>query len=54
MFLLYSDRTGLLGKKKDYWDYYCDCLSSNKSLNDGIKFVKSISEVSISITSIMP
>ena len=38
-------RTGLLGGKKDYWNYFCDCLSKTKGLNDGIRFVKGISEV---------
>ncbi|ELT99824.1 hypothetical protein CAPTEDRAFT_101998, partial [Capitella teleta] len=42
-------KVGILGRKKDYWDYYCDCLSSNKSLNDGIKFVKSLNELKTSL-----
>ncbi|XP_013390207.1 FYVE and coiled-coil domain-containing protein 1 isoform X2 [Lingula anatina] len=38
-------KTTLLGGKKDYWNYFCDCLGSTKGLNDGIKFVKSLSEL---------
>ena len=43
--VLSSARTGVFGRKKDYWNYFHDCLSSNKSLNDGIRFVKSLPEV---------
>ena len=37
----------MLGRKKDYWDYFCDCLGSTKGVNDGIKYVKTIGEVNI-------
>ena len=37
----------MFGRKKDYWNYFHDCLSSNKSLNDGIRFVKSLPEVTL-------
>ncbi|XP_050404881.1 FYVE and coiled-coil domain-containing protein 1, partial [Patella vulgata] len=37
-----KEKYSLLGRRKDYWDYFCDCLSSNKGSNDGIKFVKSL------------
>jgi hypothetical protein len=40
-----ADRFTMMGKKKDYWDYFCDCLS-NKGANDGVKYVKAIGEVS--------
>jgi len=40
-----KSRSSLLGGKKDYWNYFCDCLASNKGLNDGIRFVKSVSEL---------
>ena len=38
-------KTSLLGGKKDYWNYFLESLSGNKSQNEGIRFVKSISEV---------
>lgn len=43
--LKFLAKSSLLGGKKDYWNYFYDCLASNKGLNDGIRFVKSISEV---------
>ena len=43
---LLAAKTSLLGGKKDYWNYFCDCLSANKGSSDGIKFVKSLSDVS--------
>ena len=46
--MLVSERFTLLGKRKDYWDYFCDCLASNKGANDGIKYVKALGEVSCS------
>ena len=45
--VLSSARTNVFGRKKDYWNYFHDCLSSNKSLNDGIRFVKSLPEVTL-------
>lgn len=41
-----KEKSTLLGNRKDYWDYFCDCLAKVKGANDGIRFVKSISEVS--------
>jgi hypothetical protein len=41
-----KEKASLLGNKKDYWDYFCACLAKVKGANDGIRFVKSISEVS--------
>ncbi|XP_042300590.1 FYVE and coiled-coil domain-containing protein 1-like [Sceloporus undulatus] len=41
-----KEKATLLGNRKDYWDYFCDCLAKVKGANDGIRFVKSISEVS--------
>lgn len=38
-------KSTFLGSRKDYWDYFCDCLAKNKGTNDGIRFVKAISEV---------
>ncbi|KAL8165499.1 UNVERIFIED_CONTAM: hypothetical protein K2H54_046498 [Gekko kuhli] len=39
-----KEKSTLLGNRKDYWDYFCDCLAKVKGANDGIRFVKSISE----------
>lgn len=38
-----------MGTKKDYWDYFCACLAKVKGANDGIRFVKSISELRTSL-----
>ncbi|CAM5092580.1 unnamed protein product [Eretmochelys imbricata] len=43
------EKTTLLGNRKDYWDYFCDCLAKVKGANDGIRFVKSISELRTSL-----
>ncbi|XP_055020627.1 FYVE and coiled-coil domain-containing protein 1 isoform X2 [Boleophthalmus pectinirostris] len=44
-----KEKTTLLGTKKDYWDYFVDCLAKIKGANDGIRFVKSISEIKTSL-----
>ncbi|XP_075403348.1 FYVE and coiled-coil domain-containing protein 1 isoform X2 [Tenrec ecaudatus] len=44
-----KDKATLLGNKKDYWDYFCDCLANMKGASDGIRFVKSISELRTSL-----
>ncbi|XP_054847147.1 FYVE and coiled-coil domain-containing protein 1 isoform X2 [Eublepharis macularius] len=44
-----KEKTTLLGNRKDYWDYFCDCLAKIKGANDGIRFVKSISELRTSL-----
>uniref|UniRef100_A0A8D2LX29 FYVE and coiled-coil domain-containing protein 1 n=1 Tax=Varanus komodoensis TaxID=61221 RepID=A0A8D2LX29_VARKO len=51
-YLLQFDQKGkstLLGNRKDYWDYFCDCLAKVKGANDGIRFVKSITELRTSL-----
>jgi len=40
-----KEKTTFLGTKKDYWDYFNDCLAKIKGANDGVRFVKSITEV---------
>lgn len=40
-----KEKTTFLGTKKDYWEYFNDCLAKIKGANDGIRFVKSITEV---------
>ncbi|PIK49171.1 putative FYVE and coiled-coil domain-containing protein 1 isoform X2 [Apostichopus japonicus] len=42
-------RVGMLGGKKDYWDFFCSCLGKVKGLNDGIRFVKNMKEVKTSL-----
>ncbi|XP_066483716.1 FYVE and coiled-coil domain-containing protein 1 [Tiliqua scincoides] len=44
-----KEKSTLLGNRKDYWDYFCDCLAKVKGANDGIRFVKSISELRTSL-----
>ncbi|XP_013015765.1 FYVE and coiled-coil domain-containing protein 1 isoform X2 [Cavia porcellus] len=44
-----KEKASLLGTKKDYWDYFCACLAKVKGTNDGIRFVKSISELRTSL-----
>ncbi|TRY67976.1 hypothetical protein DNTS_035544 [Danionella cerebrum] len=42
-----KEKSTFLGSRKDYWDYFCDCLAKIKGANDGIRFVKSIPETSL-------
>lgn len=44
-----KDKYTILGKKKDYWDYICDCLGSTKGINDGIKYVKTLGDYKTSV-----
>ncbi|XP_033733173.1 LOW QUALITY PROTEIN: FYVE and coiled-coil domain-containing protein 1-like [Pecten maximus] len=44
-----KDKVTLLGRKKDYWDYFCDSIGSTKGVNDGIKYVKTIGDYKTSI-----
>ncbi|XP_053115568.1 FYVE and coiled-coil domain-containing protein 1 isoform X2 [Hemicordylus capensis] len=44
-----KEKSTLLRTRKDYWDYFCDCLAKVKGANDGIRFVKSISELRTSL-----
>ena len=46
VFLYILAKSSLISGKKDYWNYFYDCLAANKGLNDGIRFVKSLNEVS--------
>ncbi|KAG7229023.1 hypothetical protein INR49_013256 [Caranx melampygus] len=48
-YLLQKEKTTFLGLRKDYWDYFCDCLIKIKGANDGIRFVKSIPELKTSL-----
>ncbi|XP_016405692.1 FYVE and coiled-coil domain-containing protein 1-like [Sinocyclocheilus rhinocerous] len=44
-----KEKTTFLGSRKDYWDYFSDCLVKIKGANDGIRFVKSIPELKTSL-----
>uniref|UniRef100_A0A8C5D618 FYVE and coiled-coil domain-containing protein 1 n=1 Tax=Gouania willdenowi TaxID=441366 RepID=A0A8C5D618_GOUWI len=44
-----KEKTTFLGTKKDYWEYFSDCLAKLKGANDGIRFVKSITELKTSL-----
>uniref|UniRef100_A0A8C7DYL2 FYVE and coiled-coil domain autophagy adaptor 1 n=1 Tax=Oncorhynchus kisutch TaxID=8019 RepID=A0A8C7DYL2_ONCKI len=44
-----KEKTTFLGTRKDYWDYFSDCLAKIKGANDGIRFVKSIPELKTSL-----
>nr|XP_043890755.1 FYVE and coiled-coil domain-containing protein 1-like [Solea senegalensis] len=44
-----KEKKTFLGQRKDYWDYFCDCLIKIKGANDGIRFVKSIPELKTSL-----
>uniref|UniRef100_A0A672I343 FYVE and coiled-coil domain-containing protein 1 n=1 Tax=Salarias fasciatus TaxID=181472 RepID=A0A672I343_SALFA len=44
-----KEKTTFLGTKKDYWDYFNDCIAKIKGANDGIRFVKSITELKTSL-----
>ncbi|KAG5849816.1 hypothetical protein ANANG_G00075710 [Anguilla anguilla] len=35
-----KEKTTFLGTRKDYWDYFSDCLAKIKGANDGIRFLK--------------
>lgn len=44
-----KEKTTFLGSRKDYWEYFSDCLAKIKGANDGIRFVKSIPELKTSL-----
>ncbi|XP_021369572.1 FYVE and coiled-coil domain-containing protein 1-like isoform X2 [Mizuhopecten yessoensis] len=44
-----KDKLTLLGRKKDYWDYFCDSIGSTKGVNDGLKYVKTIGDYKTSV-----
>ncbi|XP_042337521.1 FYVE and coiled-coil domain-containing protein 1 [Plectropomus leopardus] len=44
-----KEKTTFLGTKKDYWEYFTECLAKIKGANDGIRFVKSITELKTSL-----
>ncbi|GFR26553.1 FYVE and coiled-coil domain-containing protein 1, partial [Trichonephila clavata] len=42
-------KPGVFGVKRSYWDYICTCFTSSKRQHEGIKFVKSSSELKTSL-----
>ncbi|XP_035377198.1 FYVE and coiled-coil domain-containing protein 1 isoform X3 [Electrophorus electricus] len=44
-----KEKASFLGTRKDYWDYFHDCLVKVKGANDGIRFVKSVPELKTSL-----
>ncbi|XP_046905511.1 FYVE and coiled-coil domain-containing protein 1 [Hypomesus transpacificus] len=44
-----KEKTTFMGTRKDYWEYFSDCLAKIKGANDGIRFVKSIPELKTSL-----
>ncbi|XP_053287306.1 FYVE and coiled-coil domain-containing protein 1 [Pleuronectes platessa] len=44
-----KEKSTFLGTKKDYWDYFSDCLAKIKGANDGIRFVRSTTELKTSL-----
>ena len=45
--VVFTERKSITGRKKDYWDYLCNCIESVKGVNDGIKYVKTVGDVRI-------
>ncbi|CAD5122755.1 DgyrCDS11164 [Dimorphilus gyrociliatus] len=43
-----KDKRSVLGNKKDYWDYICQCISGQDHLADAVRLVKRISEIKTS------
>jgi len=46
---LCEDKSGVISAKKSYWNYLCECLASNKYLKDGVHFVRSLTEVGLTM-----
>ncbi|GFU79005.1 FYVE and coiled-coil domain-containing protein 1 [Trichonephila clavipes] len=44
-----KEKPGVFGVKRSYWDYICTCFTSSKRPHEGIKFVKSSSELKTSL-----
>lgn len=44
-----KDHISIMGRRKSYWEYFCECLVSNKGLKDGLKYVKSLKEYHTSL-----
>ena len=47
IYFFITDKKSITGKRKDYWEYFCECLGPLKGVNDGIKYVKTTGDVSI-------
>jgi len=44
---MFLDKSSIMSGKQSYWNYFGDCLASNKYLKDGLHFVRSLTEVSL-------
>uniref|UniRef100_S4RYM5 FYVE and coiled-coil domain containing 1a n=1 Tax=Petromyzon marinus TaxID=7757 RepID=S4RYM5_PETMA len=44
-----KEKRTLMGIRREYWDYFHDCLAKQKGANDGIRFVNSVSELKTAI-----
>ena len=53
LFYPFLERKSITGRKKDYWDYFCNCIESVKGVNDGIKYVKTVGDVRVNVLTIM-
>ncbi|XP_028974837.2 FYVE and coiled-coil domain-containing protein 1 isoform X1 [Esox lucius] len=44
-----KEKSSFLGNRKDYWDYFRECLAKTRGANDGLRFVKAIPELKTSL-----
>ena len=39
-----KEKTSVLGRKRDYWDWLAACLGTGRGAHDGVRYVKSLAE----------
>uniref|UniRef100_A0A674BLW0 FYVE and coiled-coil domain autophagy adaptor 1 n=1 Tax=Salmo trutta TaxID=8032 RepID=A0A674BLW0_SALTR len=44
-----KEKADFLGSRKEYWDYFRECLAKTRGGNDGLRFVKAIPELKTSL-----
>ncbi|XP_071231954.1 FYVE and coiled-coil domain-containing protein 1-like isoform X3 [Salvelinus alpinus] len=44
-----KEKADFLGSRKEYWDYFRECLAKTRGVNDGLRFVKAIPELKTSL-----
>ncbi|XP_064862086.1 FYVE and coiled-coil domain-containing protein 1-like isoform X1 [Oncorhynchus nerka] len=44
-----KEKADFLGSRKEYWDYFRQCLAKTRGVNDGLRFVKAIPELKTSL-----
>ncbi|KAL0967045.1 hypothetical protein UPYG_G00303900 [Umbra pygmaea] len=44
-----KEKSSLLGNRRDYWDYFRECLTTTRGANEGLRFVKTIPELKTSL-----